>query len=125
MLRRLTWRDAAAGVLVAAFVVPYVGYTVRGTMPFLQDARGMGATILGLTALAALVLGATAFGQGRFRAAAYTVGAIVLGTAVAAIAVGTMDVLLIPALAASVVLLAMLMAHDAGWLPARLHHRIR
>jgi hypothetical protein len=54
---RLTPRDAVATLLVAAVVVPYVGYLVEGEMPFIQDPRGMSATALVLGAAAYLVLG--------------------------------------------------------------------
>ncbi len=45
---RLTWKDAAATILVAAILVPYVGYLARGSMPFIHDDRGMAATALAL-----------------------------------------------------------------------------
>jgi hypothetical protein len=38
---RLTVRDAIATFLVAAILVPYVGYLINGSMPFIQDPRGM------------------------------------------------------------------------------------
>ena len=47
---RLTWKDAAATMLIAAILVPYFGYLARGSMPFIHDARGMAA--------AALIIGA-------------------------------------------------------------------
>ncbi len=45
-------RDLVATLLVVAVGIPYVGYLVRGDMPFVQDPRGMSATglILGLVA---------------------------------------------------------------------------
>ena len=45
---RLTWKDGAATILVAAILVPYVGYLARGSMPFIHDSRGMAATALAL-----------------------------------------------------------------------------
>jgi hypothetical protein len=47
-------RDLIATVLVAAIVVPYVGYLINGEMPFIEDARGMSAVglILGIAAFA-------------------------------------------------------------------------
>lgn len=33
----------AAGTLLAAIAVPYIGYLIRGDMPFVQDPRGMAA----------------------------------------------------------------------------------
>jgi hypothetical protein len=45
-------RDLVATLLVIAIGIPYVGYLVRGEMPFIQDPRGMAATglVLGLVA---------------------------------------------------------------------------
>ena len=48
-MRRLTIRDAMATVLVLAVAIPYVGYLIRGEMPFIQDPRGMATTgVIGL-----------------------------------------------------------------------------
>jgi len=52
-MMRLKAKDLVATILVAAIAVPYIGYLVRGEMPFIQDARGMSAT--------GLVLGVAAF----------------------------------------------------------------
>jgi hypothetical protein len=99
---RFTGKDAATTLLVAAIVVPYVGYVVRGEMPLIQDARGMAATGLVLGLLAALVvgravldtepwhrtvlvIGTTAFGLGV--GAVWTEDAVVLAAFVAAIVV--------------------------------------
>lgn len=46
-------RDLVATLLVIAIGIPYVGYLVRGEMPFVQDPRGMAGT--------GLVLGVVAF----------------------------------------------------------------
>lgn len=40
-LRPLTIKDAVATVLLMAVGIPYVGYLIRGEMPFIQDPRGM------------------------------------------------------------------------------------
>lgn len=56
---RLTWKDAAATILVAAIVIPYVGYLVRGEMPFIKDPRGMAGTAL-ILGIAACAVGASA-----------------------------------------------------------------
>ncbi|GAA4714477.1 hypothetical protein GCM10023215_67060 [Pseudonocardia yuanmonensis] len=44
--------DPSAAVPIAAIVVPYVGYLVRGAMLFIQDPRGMAGTglVLGIAA---------------------------------------------------------------------------
>jgi hypothetical protein len=54
---RLTFRDGVATILVAAIGVPYIGYLIRGSMPFIQDPRGMAGTGLVLGVAAFLVLG--------------------------------------------------------------------
>jgi hypothetical protein len=54
---RIGWRDGVATLLVAAIVVPYIGYLVRGSMPFVQDPRSMAATGLMLGLAAAAVVG--------------------------------------------------------------------
>ena len=49
---RITLRDTVASILVAAIAVPYVGYLLYGSVPFVQDPRGMAAVglILGFVA---------------------------------------------------------------------------
>ncbi|WP_193311376.1 hypothetical protein [Georgenia satyanarayanai] len=54
---RLHLRDWVATVLVAATLIPYIGYLVRGTMPFIEDPRGMSGTGLVLGLAAFVVLG--------------------------------------------------------------------
>jgi hypothetical protein len=58
---RIGWSDGAAAMLVAAIVVPYIGYLVRGSMPFVQDPRSMAATGLLLGLAATAVVGREAF----------------------------------------------------------------
>jgi|SRR5579884_1817874 len=53
----LTWRDGVAALLVAAIVVPYLGYLSWGGVPFVQDPTGMSAVGLILGAVAAYVGG--------------------------------------------------------------------
>lgn len=53
---RLKVKDLVGTVLVAAVAVAYVGYLVRGEMPFVEDARGMSAVGLFLGLVAYLVL---------------------------------------------------------------------
>ena len=50
---RLKAKDLVATTLVAALAVPYVGYLIRGEMPFIEDVRGMAVT--------GLVLGGAAY----------------------------------------------------------------
>lgn len=53
---RLSMRDLVATLLVLAIAVPYVGYLVNGSMPYIEDARGMAAVGLLLGALAFVVI---------------------------------------------------------------------
>ena len=54
-MKRLEIWDLVGTMLVAAIALPYVGYLVRGTMPFIPDARGMAATgfVLGVAVVVA------------------------------------------------------------------------
>jgi hypothetical protein len=85
-MRRLTFRDALATLFVAAIVVPYIGYLVNGSMPFIQDSRGMAGV-----GLVGLVLCFIAWGTGirsafgRIMAAA---GVVSLGLGIAAMLMG-------------------------------------
>jgi hypothetical protein len=36
-MRKLTLRDILATLVVAAVVVPFIGYSVRGSMPLVHD----------------------------------------------------------------------------------------
>jgi hypothetical protein len=95
-MRRFTVSDAFAAVLVAAVVVPFVGYSVRGSMPFVEDPRGMAGIGLvgGLLAFAAL--GRNAFGKGAVGWAMTTLAVATLGVAIAAVIVETSWALLVP-----------------------------
>ena len=53
---KLKAKDLFASAVVAAVVVPYVGYLVNGEMPFIEDPRGMAAVGLVLGFAAYLVL---------------------------------------------------------------------
>lgn len=85
-MRRLTIRDAMATVLVLAVAIPYIGYLIRGEMPFIQDPRGMAAT-----GLVGLVLCFIAWGVGihsTFGKVMVLLGLAVLGVGIAAALVG-------------------------------------
>lgn len=53
---KLKAKDVVATLLVAAIAVPYIGYLIRGEMPFIEDPRGMAATGLVLGIAAYLVM---------------------------------------------------------------------
>ncbi len=81
-------REILAGALVTATVIPYLGYAIRGDMPFIEDARGMAFTGLVLGAVAWFVLGARAFGTRWFGIGGAVVGAA-LGIVAAVLETGT------------------------------------
>ena len=60
----LTWKDGVATVLVAAVVVPFVGYMATGSMPYVQDPTGMAGLGLVLALIAAAIGGWIATGAG-------------------------------------------------------------
>lgn len=53
---KLRARDLVATILIAAIAVPYIGYLIRGDMPFVQDPRGMAAIGLVVGVVAFLVI---------------------------------------------------------------------
>jgi hypothetical protein len=79
-----------ATALVALILIPYVGYSLDGSWPLIEDARGMGATGLVLGAAAWVVVGARSFHPrwmgigGALVAAALGLTATVLETGTAA-----------------------------------------
>jgi hypothetical protein len=78
-MRRLTFRDAIATVVLAAVAIPYIGYVVWGEVPLVQDPRGMAAVgILGL------ILSFLAWGIGLHS----TFGKVMLLVGLAAIGIG-------------------------------------
>jgi hypothetical protein len=85
-VKRLTFKDAIAAVIVMAVAIPYVGYLIRGEMPFVDDPRGMASVgIVGLIAcFAAWGIGIhTTFGKVMLLA-----GVAVLGLGVSAALIG-------------------------------------
>lgn len=85
-MRHLTFRDALATLFLLAIVVPYVGYLVNGSMPFVQDPRGMAAI-----GLVGLVLCFIAWGTGihsTFGKVMAGAGIVSLGLGIAALLIG-------------------------------------
>ena len=81
---KLTRRDVVATVLFAAIIVPYIGYVMRGSMPYIQDPRGMAAVgVVGL----ALALAAWGF-RATFTRVLAVFGVALLGLGVAAATIG-------------------------------------
>jgi hypothetical protein len=115
-MRKLTIRDVLATLIVAAVVVPFVGYSVRGSMPFVQDPRGMaGVGIVGAV-LALLAFGRRALGSGAFESVMVTLGVLTVGFGIAALIAETMWVLLVPMVAGLVLLWVLALVHDAGYI---------
>ncbi len=79
-------RDFVATLLVVAIGIPYVGYLVRGEMPFIQDPRGMSATGLILGLVAFFVAARDVPEQLRTTVTAVSVVSLLLGVAALAFA---------------------------------------
>jgi hypothetical protein len=82
--KKLTLRDQAATLLVAAVIVPFVVYSIRGSMPFV---------------LALAAFGRRASGSGMFERVLAVLAAITVGVAVAALIVENVWALLVPMVA--------------------------
>jgi hypothetical protein len=106
-----------AGGLVAATVIPYVGYAIAGEMPFVEDARGMGFIGLVLGAAAWLILGMRAFGT-RWLAIGGAVVAAALGVVAAVLETGTASSVFLAAFVAVIVAMYLIAVyeylHDTG-----------
>jgi hypothetical protein len=83
---RLKVRDLLGTVLVLAIAIPYVGFLVRGEMPFIDDERGMSAT--------GLILGVLAFAVMRQGDGFDAVGKLEIAVAVVSLALGVTALLL-------------------------------
>lgn len=91
---KLTKRDAIATIAVAAIIVPYVGYVINGSMPFIKDPRGMAGTglLLGIVAVAAL--GKTAFASQAMKVMGRPLALASFGLGIAALWAETNEALL-------------------------------
>jgi hypothetical protein len=105
-----------ATVLVTAIVVPYVGYLVDGSMPFVEDPRGMAGVGLVLGAAAYMLLrGGEEPDRGVLVESYLATGALALG--VVAIAFGetaAAEVLLAVFMVSIVAVFAVMMLDHAG-----------
>ena len=109
-------RDWVATLLVAAIAVPYIGYLIRGEMPFIEDPRGMSATglVLGVAAYLTMTWGDAFDRAGKAETAAAAV-ALVLGIAAVAFAeTAAAETLLAVFMAAIVLVWAMKMVDHMG-----------
>ncbi len=100
---KFTWKDIVATLFVAAILVPYIGYLARGSMPFIQDPRGMAATGLILGVAAAALAGRAILADGVWHRVTLVIGVVTLGFGVAAVWVGSSGWLLATFMAGIVV----------------------
>jgi hypothetical protein len=104
---RLKAKDLVATLLVAAIAVPYIGYLVRGEMPFIEDARGMSAT--------GLVLGTAAFWVMQTADPLDRAGKIEAGVAVASLVLGAVALAFAETAAAEALLAAFMISIALVW----------
>ena len=113
-MKRLTLRDLIATLLVLAIAVPYIGYLLNGSMPFVEDPRGMSALGLLLGAAAFLVLRT---GDEYDRA-----GKVETGVALVALALGVVSLALAETAAAEVLLAVFMGSILVVWVMEVLDH---
>jgi hypothetical protein len=101
-----------ASAFVGALLVPYFGYAVIGSMPLIEDARGMASTGLILGVAAWMTLGSDAFGP-RWIGVGGALTAAGLGFTAAVLETGTTATVLLGAFVALIVAL---------WLVAVVRH---
>ena len=111
---RFTNRDATATLLVAAIVVPYVGYVIRGSMPFIEDPRGMAATGLILGVLAMTVWGRSLLASEATRSIVTVLAVMSFGLGIAALWAETDEALLAGFVLSIVVVWAITMLAHSG-----------
>ncbi|MGZ4121249.1 MAG: hypothetical protein ACXVQY_05465 [Actinomycetota bacterium] len=116
----LTKRDALATVLIAALVVPYIGYLINGSMPFLKDARGMSGLGLLLGIIAIVVGGQAAFGRTRLGEVEIALSVATLGLGIAALWLES-DAILVPFIVGIVMLWGLEILTHAGVVPIHSH----
>lgn len=111
---RLTVRDLVSTLLVVAIGVPYIGYLVRGEMPFIEDPRGMAAT--------GLVLGTAAFLVARSGDRLDQVGKAEVGLAGVSLALGIAALIFAEAAAAELLLALFMGSIAVVWLVEMVDH---
>lgn len=115
-MKKLTPRDRVATVLVLLIAVPYVGFLVGGSMPFVDDVRGMAGVGLVLGSLAFMVIRSGDEDDTTGRAeSALALLSLVLGVAVVALAeVAAADALLAAFMASILLVWAVEVADHTG-----------
>ena len=118
-MRKLTVRDVVATFITAAVVIPFIGYSVRGSWPFVEDPRGMaGVGIVG-GLLAMYAFGRRAFGEGAFGATMTLLAVVAIGFGVAALIAENTWALLVPMVGGFVAVWLLGILHDAGTFTGR------
>ena len=115
-MRKLTIRDLMATLIVAAVVVPFIGYSVRGSMPFVHDPRGMAGIGIAGCLLMFAAFGRERLGTGAFEWFMVTLGVLTLGFGIAALVAETAWALLVPMVAGLVIIWAAGLLHGAGYI---------
>ena len=115
IVRRLNVWDWLATLAVAAIAVPYFGYVVNGSMPFVQDPRGMAGVGLVLGAVAYLALNKAASMSKVEKGLAG--GSLLFGVVALALAETLVaDVLLAVFMGTILVVWAVEIGEHAGWI---------
>ena len=104
---RLDFRDIVATLLVVAVAGAYVGYLAYGSVPFVEDARGMAAV--------GVILGAAAFLVMRWGDAFGRYEKVTTAVAVAALLLGLLTVALGETAAAEALLAAFMVSIGVVW----------
>lgn len=117
-MMRYKAKDLVATLLVALIAAPYIGYLVRGEMPFIKDPRGMSVTglVLGIAAFWVIARGDAFDTVGRAEAVLAGIG-LALGVAALLLAeTAVAEVLLAVFIGSIVVIWAVEMTDHAGLL---------
>ena len=116
-MHKLTLRDLLDTLITAAVVVPFVGYSARGSMPFVHTPEHMAAVGIAGTALAYAVFGGrTGFGTGPFEWIMFALWLLTVGFGLAALIVQTSWALLVPMVAGLAIIWVLALLHDAGYM---------
>lgn len=107
-------RDWVATALVALIAVAYIGYLIRGEMPFIEDPRGMSAT--------GLVLGVAAYLTMTWGDAFDRTGKTETALAAVALALGVVAVVFAEAAAAETLLAVFMAAIALVWAMKMVDH---
>src|SRR5512133_2661884 len=114
---KLSWKDGLATLFVLAFVVPLVGFAVNGSMPLIEDTRGLAGVgfVAGILAFAAF--GRRAFGAGTLAGTAAVLAVVTIALGVVALVLESGSwVAIAPFGAGILVMWGIAILHDMGHL---------